>query len=154
MIKPASKRYAFHYLNQTQYQYQNYARGYALAKRTGYRGICLWASGVGAIEILREVATNSLKRYGKKKLAIVCLSARVWAVAPFMTLITNSSRIINATTRIHSLISFGAECLEDSGNLVFLPVDLALFGQPIPIGEENCFNIMKNITYFTDFLKD
>ena len=88
---------------------------------------------------------------GKKKFATFCLSAGGWVLGPVVTLLTNSSRIINITTRLHSIISFGAECLEDGGNLLFLPLDMALFGQPIPVGDPDRFNIMTN---FTDFLEN
>ena len=149
ITKPTSKRYVFHYLNSS--QYTNYARGYSLGKRNGARGIYLWATGMGVWGIVREAATDGVKRYGKKKFATFCLSAGGWALGPVVTLLTNSSRIINVTTRLHSVISFGAECLEDGGNLLFLPLDMALFGQPIPVGDPDRFNIMTN---FTDFLSD
>ena len=149
LTKPTSKRYVFHYLNNS--QYTNYARGYSLGKRNGARGIYLRATGMGVWGIVREAATDAVKRYGKKKFAIFCLSEGGQALGPIVTLLTNSSRIINVTTRLHSVISFGAECLEDGGNLLFLPLDMALFGQPIPVGDPDRFNIMTN---FTDFLSD
>jgi len=42
--KPMSKKYVFHYLNDT--QYKRYARGYSIGKRNGVRGIYLWATGI------------------------------------------------------------------------------------------------------------
>ena len=87
----------------------------------------------------------------EKKIATACLSAGSWALGPVVTLLTNSTKIIGAATRIHSLVAFGVECLEDGGNLLFLPLDMVLFGQPIPVGEPDRFNIMTNVT---DFLAD
>lgn len=147
LIKPTHTRYIFHYLNNT--QYSKYARGYSLAKRNGSRGIYLWATGMGVWGVVREAATEGVKRYGKKKIAVLCLSAGGWAFGPVVTLLTNSSKIIGTATRLHSLISFGFECIEDGGNLLFLPLDMTLFGQPIPVGDPDRFNIMTN---FTDFL--
>ena len=149
ITKPTSKRYVFHYLNNT--QYTKYARGYSSGKVNGARGIYLWATGMGVWKIVREAATDGVKRYGKKKFATFCLSAGGWALGLVVTLLTNSSQIINVTTRLHSIISFGAECFEDGGNLMFLPLDMTLFGQPIPVGDPDRFNIMTN---FTDFLSD
>ena len=94
----------------------------------------------GSLGNCREAATDGVKRYGKKKFATFRLSAGGWALGPVVTLLTNSSRIINVTTRLHSVISFGTECLEDGGNLLFLPLDMALFGQPIPVGDPDRFN--------------
>ena len=106
---------------------------------------------MGVWGIVREAATGGIKRYGKKKFATVCISASSWALGPAVTLLTNSTKIIGATTRIHSLVSFAAECIEDGGNLMFLPLDMALFGQPIPVGDPDRFNIMTNVS---DFLAD
>jgi hypothetical protein len=50
--------------------------------------------------------------------------------------------------RVHSAISYCAECAEDFSNLAFLPIDLALFGQPIPIGDNNRFILFGNDTDF------
>jgi len=149
IVKPTCKRYVFHYLNNT--QYTNYAQGYSLGKRNGARGIYLWATGMGVWGIVREAATDGVKRYGKKKFATFCLSAGGWALGPVVTLITNSSQIINVTTRLHFIVSFGTGCIEDGGNLLFLPFDMILFGQPIPVGDPDRFNI---ITNFTNFLSD
>ena len=49
-------------------------------------------------------------------------------VGPIVSLLTKSTKIINTTTRIHYLISFGYEWIEDGGNLLALPIDMALFG--------------------------
>jgi hypothetical protein len=59
-----------------------------------------------------------------------------------LSLITNSTKVIGVATQVHSLISFGAECLEDSGNLLLLPLDMTLFGQSIPVGDADRFNMM------------
>jgi hypothetical protein len=149
ITKPTHHKYVFNYLNNS--QYNQYAKGYSSAKRNGSRGIYLWATGMGVWGVVKEATKGELKRYGKKKLATACLSAGFWAFGPVVTLITNSSKIIGAATRIHSLVSFGAECIEDGGNLLFLPLDVALFGQPIPVGDPDRFNIMTN---FTDFLSE
>jgi hypothetical protein len=62
-----------------------------------------------------------------------------------LSLITNSTKVIGVATQVHSLIFFGPECLEDSGNLLLLPLDMTLFGQPIPVGDADRFNMMNLI---------
>jgi len=49
ITKPMSKKYVFHYLNDT--QYKRYARG-----------IYLWATGMGVWGIVPEAATDGVKR--------------------------------------------------------------------------------------------
>ena len=68
-----------------------------------------------------------------------------------MPMVTNATKIINATKKIHTVIAFCFECFEDSNNLMLMPIDLVLFGQPIPVGDPYRFNVMTNIT---DFLAD
>ncbi len=64
------------------------------------------------------------KKVWEKKIATLCLSAGAWAFGPVVTLVTNSSKVIGAAIRIHFLVSFGAECLEDRGNLLFYQLTL------------------------------
>ena len=108
----------------------------------------LGATGIGVWGIVREATTTGIKRYGKKKIATVCLSAVGWALDPVVPLLTNSTKVIEIATRIHSVVSFAAECVEDRGNLIFLPIDVVLFGQPIPVSDPDSFNIMTNLQIF------
>lgn len=70
----------------------------------------------------------------------------------FLTVVvfTNVSKIVNISKSVHSCAAFCFECVEYSTNLAFLPIDLALFGQPIPIGASNRFNLFGNHTDFLD----
>ena len=80
ITKPMSKKYVFHYLNDT--EYKRYARVYSIGKRNGTRGIYLWATGMGVWRIVREAATDGVKRYGKKKFATVlyiCRELGIWS---------------------------------------------------------------------------
>lgn len=79
---------------------------------------------MGVWGIVREAATDGVKRSGKKKFATVCRSVGSWAFGPVVTLLTNSTKIINLSARIHSFISFGAGCIKDGGNLISLPISL------------------------------
>lgn len=59
-------------------------------------------------------------------------------------------KIVNISKSVHSTAAFCFECVEDSTHLAFVPIDLALFGQPIPIGTSNRFNLFGNHTDFLD----
>ena len=69
---------------------------------------------------------------------------------PAVVVFTNASKIVAVSKSIHSSAAFYFECVEDSTNLAFLPIDLALFGQPIPVGASNRFNLFGNNTDFLD----
>jgi hypothetical protein len=64
--------------------------------------------------------------------------------------LTNATKIGNVAKSVHSCAAFCFECVEDSTNLAFLPIDLALFGQPISVGANNHFNLFGNHSDFLD----
>ena len=149
--KPAHNRYAFRNLTDT--DYRTYAKEYLKAKAHGIRGIYAWASGAGAgiISVVKGVSKGVVVDYSKRKLAGFCLSVGAWVSSPALVIFTNSSKIVKLCKRVHSTVSFGFECIEDSSNLVLLRLDCALFGQPILTGPSNRFNFLTN---HTDFLDD
>lgn len=146
--KPGHNRYVFKNLNET--QYSTYARQYSRAKAGGIRCIYTWASGVGVLGIIKDVSKGVIINYGKRKFAAVCINAGSYVLSPAVVVFTNASKIVNISKSIHSTAAFCFECVEDSSNLSFLPLDLCLFGQPIPVGGPNRFNLFKNYTDFFD----
>ena len=83
----------------------------------------------------------------EKKLAAFCVVVSRWVITPAaitttIPLISKSKQIIKTAIITHSIISFGAEYIEHITNLAIFPIDLALFGQPIPVGVENRFNLV------------
>lgn len=146
--KPMHNRFVFR--NVTAGQYKTYAKQYSRAKAGGVRSIYLWMSGLGILGIVTEYGKGEVIKYGKRKLGIVLLNTSVYLFSPIMVTITNATKVLDTAKSIHSLAAFCFECAEDTGNLMFLPFDMALFGQPIPIGNEGRFNFFTN---FTDFLE-
>ena len=140
--RPAHKRYVLHYLNDA--AYYKFACGYSLGKRNGIRGIYCWAAGMGILEIVKEVVGGQLVLYGRRKAGMVILGGFTWISGPIVPMVSNATQILNITKKIHTGISFAMECFEDSNNLMLLPIDFALFGQPIPVGEPGRFNLIEN----------
>jgi hypothetical protein len=145
--KPMHNKYAFCNLNST--QYKTYASQYSRVKAGGIRCVYGWVSGAKVVEILKDVGKDVVIDYGKRKFAAVCINAGAYIILPAVVVFTNSSKLVNISKGVHSTAAFCFECLEDSTNLAFLPLDMALFGQPIPIGATNRFNLFGN---HTDFL--
>ena len=146
--KPAHGRFAFRSLNST--QYKTYAQQYSKAKAGGIRCVYGWASGAGVMSIVTDLGKGVVIDYGKRKLAAVCINAGAYIVSPAVVIFTNASKIVKISKRVHSTAAFCFECVEDSTNLAFVPLDLALFGQPIPIGASNRFNLFGNHTDLLD----
>ena len=146
--KPAHGRFAFRSLNSSQYKV--YAQQYSKSKAGGIRCIYSWMSGVGVMGIVNDLGKGVVIDYGKRKLAAVCINAGAYILSPAVVVFTNASKIVNISKSVHSTAAFCFECLEDSTNLAFVPLDLAFFGQPIPIGGSNRFNLFSNHTDFLD----
>ena len=145
--KPMHRRFAFRNLNST--QYKTYAKQYSSAKAGGIRCVYAWMSGAGVVGVITDLGKGIVIDYGKRKLAAVCINAGAYILSPAVVVLTNVSKVVNISKSIHSTASFCFECVEDSTNLAFLPLDIALFGQPIPVGAPNRFNLFSN---HTDFL--
>ena len=146
--KPMHSRFVLRTLNAT--QYKGYAKQYSNAKAGGIRCVCAWASGAGVIGIAIDLGKGIVIDYGKRKLAAICINACAYILTPAVVVVTNASRVVSVSKKVHSISAFIFECIEDSTNLGFLPLDLALFGQPIPIGSSNRFNLLTNHTDFLD----
>lgn len=138
--KPRHNRFAFKGLNSTQYKI--YAKQYSRAKAGGIRCVYSWASGAGVLGVVQDVGKGVIIDYSKRKFAAVCINAGAYIISPAVVIFTNASKIVNISKSIHSTAAFCFECVEDSTNLAFLPIDLVLFGQPIPIGVQNRFNLL------------
>lgn len=145
--KPAKGSYAF--INADPKAYNDYACNYAKCKRIGIRSVYAWATGAGVVDVVKEVGVGTLRTWGRRKFGTVVIGGLTYLCSPLAVFVTNSSKIINTSKKIHSGIAYVIECADDLGGLAYLPLDLVLFGQPIPMGEPGRFNFYKN---FTDFL--
>ncbi len=142
--KPMHRKFAFRNLTST--QYKTYAKQYSKAKAGGIRCVYGWMSGTGVTGVITDLGKGIVIDYGKRKFAAVCINAGAYILSPAVVVFTNSSKIVNISKSIHSTASFCFECIEDSTNLAFLPLDIVLFGQPIPVGASNRFNSFSNHT--------
>ena len=146
--KPTHGKFIFRNLNST--QYKTYAKQYSKVKAGGIRCVYAWASGAGVMGVITDVGKGVVINYGKRKFAAVCINAGAYVLSPAVVVFTNASKIVNISKSVHSTASFCFECTEDSTNLAFLPIDMVFFGQPIPIGAKNRFNLFTNHTDFLD----
>ena len=100
--------------------------------------------------IVTDIGKSIVIDSGKRKFTAICINAGAYILSPAVVVFTNASKIVTVSKSILSSAAFCFECLEDSTNLAFLPIDLALFGQPILIGAPNHFNLFDNNTDFRD----
>jgi hypothetical protein len=150
--RPIHKRYALHSISDE--SYITFVNGYSLAKKTGIRSVWLFVSGSGVYGLCQEVLKKEVQRWGRRKLGSGVVASLCWIGTPIVPLITNSSKIIRIANVTHTAIAFVAETCEDCTNLAWLPIDLALTGQPISVGESGRFNLMGGDDSLFNFFND
>lgn len=149
ICKPSHNRYLLATCEED--QYGKLVCRYQKAKKYGIRAVFSYLSGAEIYQIVGEIGKGALRTWGRKKVGTVAIVVMGWVSGPVAMSFTNATKVVKTAKRLHSIASFVIEIAEDSSNLSYLPLDLIFFGQPIPIGETNRFNILTNAT---DFLQD
>lgn len=138
IVKPTHKRYIFHNLTTT--DYADLACKYSACKRYGFRGIVAFGTGTGTLGVIRSVLKGQIIQYGKRRVATVVITGSIYVCSPAIAVLTKATRVIRCCKIVFNVVGWGIEAAEDIGTLVFAPVDLVLFGQPIPTGKSNRFS--------------
>ena len=148
--KPIHNRYALYSLdNET---YVKYATAYSNCKRWGVRGIYTFLGGTGLWGVAREMAQGTVVQYGKRRLASIVIGGATYVCAPAVAVITNRTRVVKSCKLIYTSLGYVIEAAEDASHVPFLPLDLVLFGQPIPANKDGRFSSWSNITDIIDNL--
>jgi len=137
ITKPTHNRYAFYSLCNC--AYVETARTYSMCKSYGFRGVVAFATGTGTFGVVKEILKGTVVQYGKRRMAIVVLCAAAHICAPAVAVLTNATKVVKACKIVYTTTGYIIEACEDVGTLMFLPVDFALFGQPIPTGKSKRF---------------
>jgi hypothetical protein len=126
--------------------YVHYVDVYSGCKRWGVRGIYTFLCGTGLWGVVKEVAQGTFVQYGKRRLATVVLSGAAYVSAPTVAVITNATRVVKSCKVVYTTIGYAIEAFEDASHVPFLPLDLVLFGQPVPANKAGRFSSWSNIT--------
>lgn len=150
VTKPLHNRYVLHCLdNET---YVKYADVYSGCKKWGVRGIYTFLSGTGLWGIVREVGQGTVVQYGKRRLATAVIGGAAYICAPAVAVITNATRVVKSCKLVYTSVGYVMEACEDASHIPFLPIDLVVFGQPIPANKDGRFSSWSNITDIVDKL--
>jgi len=150
ICKPPHNRYALCRLdNET---YVKHATAYSGCKRWGVRGIYTFLGGTGLFGVAKEITQGTIVQYGKRRLATVVISGATYICAPAVAVITNATRVVKSCKLVYTSVGYVIEAIEDASQVPFLPLDLALFGQPIPANKDGRFSSWSNITDIIDNL--
>ena len=150
ITKPPHKRYTLYCLdNET---YVKYATVYSGCKRWGVRGIYTFLGGTGLCGVAKEVAQGTVVRYDKRRLAGIVIGGATYICAPAVAAITNSTRVVKSCKLVYTSVGYVIEAVEDASHVPFLPLDLGVFGQPVPANKDGRFSSWSNITDIIDNL--
>ncbi len=142
--KPTTKYYILK--ERSDSDYDAIARKYAKAKRYGWRACATVLYGSGVKDIAFEVAKGTVRTWGREKIGSVIISSAIYVCAPAVKFITNSTKLIGIAKRAHNCAAFTFEVVEDSANICWAPLDMIVFGQLIPIGDQGRFSFFGNWT--------
>lgn len=99
-----------------------------------------FATGTGTLSVVRSVLKGYLVQYGKRRAVAVLLTGVTYVCSPAIAVLTNATKVVRVCKNVFNVVGWGLEAAEDIGTLGCLPIDLALFGQPIPTGDPNRFS--------------
>lgn len=142
--KPPHNRYILSCLDNC--TYLRYAEVYSGCKRWGVRGIYAFLGGTGLFGIAQEALKGTIVQYGKRRIATVVIGGASYICAPAVALLTNATKVVKSCKVVYTTIGYVAEALEDASHVPFLPIDLVVFGQPVPANTEGRFSSWSNIT--------
>jgi hypothetical protein len=148
--KPPHNRYALYHLDDE--TYKKYTIVYSNSKRWAVRKFYVFLGGTGLFGVAKEIAKGTVVRYGKQRLAIAVISAATYVCAPALVVVTNATRVVKCCKLVYTTVSYGMELIEDTSQITFLPIDLALFGQPISANTEGRFSSWSDIIDILDNL--
>ena len=148
--KPPHNRYALYCLNNE--TYVKYANAYSGCKRWGVRGIYTFLGGTGLFGVVKEITQGTVVQYGKRRLAAIVIGGATYICAPAVAVLTNATRVVKSCKLVYTSVGYVIEAVEDASHVPFLPIDLILFGQPVPANNDCRFSSWSNITDIIDNL--
>jgi len=144
VTKPPHNRFLLRGLNND--TYIKYATTYSTCKRYGVRGIYGFLGGTGLWGVVKEASQGTIVQYGKRRIATVVIGGASYICAPAVAVLTNATRVVKSCKLVYTTIGYVMEACEDASHVPFLPLDLLLFGQPIPANKEGRFSSWANMT--------
>lgn len=150
ITKPPHNRYALSCLDNL--TYVKYANVYSNCKCWGVRGIYAFLGGTGLWGVAKDIAKGTMVQYGKRRLATVVIGGATYICATAVAVITNATRVVKCCKVVYTSVGYVMEAVEDASHIPFLPLDLVLFGQPVPANKDGRFSSWSNITDIIDNL--
>lgn len=144
VVKPPHNKYLLRNVDEA--TYARYYHGYATAKKAGVRSAVGFLSGQRICTIAWEIGKGQIICYGKKRLSYAIVGGLSWLSGPIMLMINNSTKALKVARFAHRTASEVMEISENGCCAFLYGVDIAVFGQGVPVGAEGRFHIMDDCT--------
>jgi len=105
---------------------------YRVAKRYGIKAAWGVVTGSGVLELAKEAAKGEIIKHGKKKIGSLVLLGCGHVGTGALTLITNSTKLLNYTKKAHSITSCIYRCPHDASEVPLIALDFIVFGEYVP----------------------
>lgn len=86
--------------------------------------------------VAKEAAQGTVIWYGKRRFASTVIGGATYVCATAVAVITNATRVVRSCKLVYTSVGYAMEAAEDASCLPFLPLDLVLFGQPVPANKD------------------
>ena len=127
---------------------------YRTAKKYGIRGLLSVVAGTVCYTVLKEAATEGVKRHGKRYVGSMLVNSGVSLASAGLPLITNATKVVKYSKACHSVCAATWRVTHNLAELPFLLCDFAVFGEIVPSCEENAYDIFGGntdiLSQFTD----
>ena len=110
---------------------------YRKAKKLGIKAAWGVVTGAGVFEIGKEVVKGAVVNKGKKKIGALIILGCSHVGLGALSLVTNSTKLLNYTKKAHSITSCIYRCAHDASEVPFVALDFLVFGEYVPSCSSN-----------------
>ena len=119
---------------------------YRTAKKYGIRSAFAAVSGTGIYTLVKEAATDGIKRHSKRYLGVILINSGFTCITGGMPLVTNATRVVKYSKACHSVCAAAWRASHNIAELPFIACDFALFGEYVPSCGESDYDLYGSTT--------
>ena len=119
---------------------------YRYTKKYGLRAGFAAMTGNGIMKLIKEAATDGIKRHEKRYLGMILFNSGVTCISGSITILTNSTKVLKYAKACHSTSAAAWRVCHNAADFPLLAIDFLFFGEPVPSCGEADYDIFGNET--------
>ena len=123
---------------------------YRITKKYGIRVGFGLVSGTGCWTLVKEAASDGVKRHAKRYIGTILVNSGLTCVSSGLPLLTNATKVVKYSKACHSVCAASWRAAHNIAELPLILCDFALFGEYVPSCAESDYDLFSNNT--TDFV--